>query len=287
MSDSKDSSLSNDEYNSMNESEDDLSVSDNEEEDKGETTSNDINTKEDNSDDDNNNGNKSNDDIENKIDILQKKMKNKGIVYISRVPPGMKSSQLKSILSNFCTVERIWCTGNDIKKSKKQRRGPSEAWVEISSEKKAKKIAKLLNRTPIGVGRYKEDLWTIKFLPGVKWHHLTIQHLHKQKMREQRLKKNIADAKKKTNFFLQQREKQFHEERVKERKRKRGDVPETDDDKLDEKKIKRTYQQKQVIVKNDEYDDDLLMKVCNIFLKLCLYLSNNVLLDCGKKVILI
>lgn len=191
--------------------------------------------------------------IENK-----KKVKKKGIVYISRVPPGMKPFHLKKVLSDYCEVERVWCTATDNDK-KKSRKAPSEAWVEISSAKKAKRLANLLHMNPMGYGRYKEDLWNMKYLKDVEWHHLSTQFMHKKKMREKRLQQHIADAKKNANFFLQQIEKQRHEDTVNERKRKRGENEE--EPKEETKSIKRTYKQKESVDKGDNLDDDLLKKL--------------------------
>lgn len=187
----------------------------------------------------------------------KKKVKKKGILYIARVPPGMKPSHLKRVLSDFCDVERVWCTSTD-KENKKSRRAPSEAWVEVSSSKKAKKVARLLHMRPMGFGRFKEDLWNMKYLKGVEWHHLSTQHLHKKKMREKRLQQHIADAKKTANFYLQQIEKQRHDEEVKDRKRKRGEETVEEETSKD---VKRTYQQKKSVEKGDTLDDGLLMKL--------------------------
>ena len=49
--------------------------------------------------------------------------------------------------------------------------------MEYDSKKVARQVALSLNNTPMGAGKrksahFKEDLWTLKYLPGFKWFHL-------------------------------------------------------------------------------------------------------------------
>ena len=51
-----------------------------------------------------------------------------------------------------------------------------DGWVEFESKKVARWIAEAYNAKPMGGpkrNRYAEDLWTLKYLKGFKWSHLT------------------------------------------------------------------------------------------------------------------
>lgn len=50
-----------------------------------------------------------------------------------------------------------------------------EAWVEFRDKVDAKRVASVLNNSPIGGkkrDRYHDDLWNVKYLSKFKWHHL-------------------------------------------------------------------------------------------------------------------
>lgn len=53
-----------------------------------------------------------------------------------------------------------------------------EGWVEFKDKKIARAVAELLNAQPIGGkkgNRWRDDVWTMKYLPKFKWHMLTDQ----------------------------------------------------------------------------------------------------------------
>jgi len=73
-----------------------------------------------------------------------KKVKKRGVVFISRLPPGMKPQVLKQIINQYTEVMRLWCNHIDNESKKKQRKSGGalpEAWIEVSSRKKAKVCA--------------------------------------------------------------------------------------------------------------------------------------------------
>ncbi len=54
----------------------------------------------------------------------------------------------------------------------------TEGWVEFKDKKIARSIADMLNAQPIGGKkgtRWRDDIWTMKYLPKFKWHMLTEQ----------------------------------------------------------------------------------------------------------------
>ena len=54
----------------------------------------------------------------------------------------------------------------------------TEGWVEFKDKKVARSVAAMLNATPIGGKkgtRFRDDVWTMKYLPKFKWDMLTEQ----------------------------------------------------------------------------------------------------------------
>jgi len=53
-----------------------------------------------------------------------------------------------------------------------------EGWVEFKDKKVARNVAEMLNAQPIGGKkgtRWRDDVWTMKYLPRFKWNMLTEQ----------------------------------------------------------------------------------------------------------------
>ncbi len=51
-----------------------------------------------------------------------------------------------------------------------------EGWVEFADKRDAKMVAERVNGTLVGGKKrsfYHDDMWTIKYLKGFKWRHLT------------------------------------------------------------------------------------------------------------------
>jgi hypothetical protein len=54
----------------------------------------------------------------------------------------------------------------------------TEGWVEFKDKKVARTVAEMLNAQPIGGkkgSRWRDDIWTMKYLPKFKWYMLTEQ----------------------------------------------------------------------------------------------------------------
>jgi ESF2/ABP1 family protein len=162
------------------------------------------------------------------------KNRGKGVVYISRIPPGMTHHQLRTLLSPYGEIGRIWVetpeaiaqdkTISKGKASKMARKMSKEGWVEFERAKKAYKTAKLLHCQPMGSGRFKHDLWSLKYLKDFSWNDLVNQHLHRKKMRDERLRQSLSRAKREATKFMENRNRQ--ESIDNKKKRRREDVQE-------------------------------------------------------------
>lgn len=112
-------------------------------------------------------------------------IKKSGVIYISRIPPFMKPHKLRSLLSNYGTINRIFLAPEDpmahqrrVRNGGNKKKMYTEGWVEFVNKKDAKDVCAMLNAQTIGGKKgsyYRDDIWTLKYLNGFKWHHLTEQ----------------------------------------------------------------------------------------------------------------
>jgi ESF2/ABP1 family protein len=119
-----------------------------------------------------------------------------GIIYISRIPPGMGPSKVKHILANYGEIGRIYLVAADSSSSSSKRDSGKkhkphrfvEGWVEFLDKKIARSTAEALNAQTIGdmaiskgskknggSKKWKDDVWTMKYLPRFKWNMLSEQ----------------------------------------------------------------------------------------------------------------
>eukprot|EP00981_Chlorochromonas_danica_P010793 scaffold3412_cov171-Ochromonas_danica.AAC.11 len=74
-----------------------------------------------------------------------------------------------------------------------------EGWVEFADKKVARAVADSLNNTAIG-GRkgdfYHDDIWNLKYLKKFKWEYLTEKLAYERRVRENRLRTAMMQAKK-------------------------------------------------------------------------------------------
>jgi ESF2/ABP1 family protein len=88
---------------------------------------------------------------------FNEKLRRRGVIYIARIPPRMTPTKIKSLLSDFGEVTRVYLVEEDatVRKRRKKEYGSSggkryiEGWVEFASKRKAKHVARSLNNTPI------------------------------------------------------------------------------------------------------------------------------------------
>lgn len=92
-----------------------------------------------------------------KTEDFNEKLRKRGVLYIARIPPRMTPTKVKSLLSEFGEVTRVYLVEEDptVRKRRKKVNGGSggkryiEGWVEFASKKIAKHVAASLNTTAI------------------------------------------------------------------------------------------------------------------------------------------
>uniref|UniRef100_A0A0K8R818 Activator of basal transcription 1 n=1 Tax=Ixodes ricinus TaxID=34613 RepID=A0A0K8R818_IXORI len=131
------------------------------------------------------------------------KKKIPGVVYLSYIPPKMNVKTVRSMLSKFGELGRIFLQPE--KPNAKKARSFTEGWVEFADKKDAKCVANALNGTQVGGKRradYYYSLWSIKYLHRFRWTHLNERLAYEKAVREQRLRTEIAQAKRESNFYI-------------------------------------------------------------------------------------
>ncbi|KAI1502377.1 Pre-rRNA-processing protein ESF2 [Biscogniauxia marginata] len=140
-----------------------------------------------------------------------------GVIYLSRIPPFMKPTKLRSLLEPYGKINRIFCSPEDPQaRSRRIRQGGNkkqsyvEGWVEFCSKKDAKAAVELLNGHTIGGKKssyYRDDIWALKYLKGFKWNNLTEQIASEAAERASRMRAEISKSTREAKDFVQNIEK--------------------------------------------------------------------------------
>ncbi|KAK7556923.1 hypothetical protein IWX49DRAFT_17125 [Phyllosticta citricarpa] len=193
-----------------------------------------------------------------------KATKKSGVIYLSRVPPFMKPMTVKSLLSQYGTIGRVFLTPEDpaIYKRRKASGGNKkksfvDGWVEFKNKKDAKAVVNLLNAKIIGGkkgGYYYDDVWNIKYLKGFKWNNLTEQIANENAERASKMRAEIAKTTRENKEFVQNVERakmlQGMEEKKRKKEQKGGAPGMARESQSNDREVKRHFKQNEVRSKN-------------------------------------
>lgn len=210
----------------------------------------------------------------------QKKIKKTGVCYLSSIPPYMKPVKLRSVLSRFGKLDRIFLKPEDdatykkrVKYGGNKKRKYTEGWVEFVNKREAKLCAETMNGNILGGKKssyYHDDIINIKYLSGFKWLDLTQQIARENEIRQAKLSMEISQQQKLNKTFVN------NVERFKLHERKEKQKAETENSKKDiepKKQFKRTFDQRDIAstrhdakpqfkkAKNNDKLDSVLSKV--------------------------
>jgi len=156
-----------------------------------------------------------------------------GVIYLSRVPPFMKPAVMRSLLTPYGAVGRIFLTPEDsTSRTQRLRNGGTrrklflDGWVEFLHKRDAKFVAENLNAQTMGGkkrGRWHDEVWNIRYLSGVKWHNLVEQIQNENAERAARLRFEISQGKKENKAFLENVERGKMASGIEATRRKRGE----------------------------------------------------------------
>lgn len=203
----------------------------------------------------------------------QKRIKRTGVCYISRIPPYMKPAKLRSILSRFGEIDRLFLKPEDTKIYQKRvkyggnkKKNFTEGWVEFVSKKDAKLCEASMNGQIIGgkkTSYYYDDVMNIKYLSGFKWMDLTQQIAKENEMRQSKLSMELSQQQKLNKNFIANVEKSKMIQNIqKKRKAKEEKDGSKSDTKTEEKpiEIRRNFKQRKLTSTRADADDNLKEK---------------------------
>ncbi|XP_059087237.1 activator of basal transcription 1-like [Tigriopus californicus] len=133
--------------------------------------------------------------------------KKPGIIYLSSIPPGFNVTRTTEFFSAMGKIGRVF-----LQPDKNERHHAkdhvalrfTEGWIEFMSKRVAKDVAENVNCTPVGGKKRSQShevLWNIKYLPRFKWSHLTERLNYEKATHHQKMRTEIARAKKESDFF--------------------------------------------------------------------------------------
>lgn len=184
------------------------------------------------------------------VAAAQKAARRSGVVYISRVPPFMKPQTLKHFLAPYASkgLGRIFLTPEDheahtrrVKSGGNKKKTYTDGWVEFTSKREAKTAVQILNGNIIGGKKgnfYHDDLWSMKYLKGFKWSHLTEQIANENAERAARMREEVRKTRQENKAFVENVERGKMLENMEAKRQTRGDVSATAPLRLDGRSTK-------------------------------------------------
>jgi ESF2/ABP1 family protein len=147
------------------------------------------------------------------IPLSKPKKDKSGVIYLSRVPPFMKPTVLRSLLTPYGAIGKIFLTPEPAASRTQRLRGGGtrrklflDGWVEFLHKRDAKFVADNLNAQTMGGkkrGRWHDEVWNIKYLSGIKWNHLVETIQNENAERAARLRVEISRGKAENKAFLE------------------------------------------------------------------------------------
>ena len=119
--------------------------------------------------------NETNDELT--VEELREKIRRSGVLYMSRVPIGMRIIDIRKLLDDY-GIQRCYFVPYKKKLQNvdgKRVQAYKEGWIEFEDKIYAKLAEYQLNGKPIGGNKkciYRDELWNLKYLHKFKWNDL-------------------------------------------------------------------------------------------------------------------
>ncbi|KAL8796169.1 MAG: hypothetical protein Q9195_001502 [Heterodermia aff. obscurata] len=137
---------------------------------------------------------------------------NRGVVYLSRIPPFMRPSTVRHLLSPHGTITRLFLTPEPHtsytsrkKSGGNKKRSFIDGWLEFSRKKDAKICVEAINGQIVGGkkgGWYRDDVWNAKYLRGFGWEDLMESVRREEREREEKIRVGVRREGKERREFL-------------------------------------------------------------------------------------
>lgn len=102
-----------------------------------------------------------------------RKKKRRGVVYLSRVPPGLDITALRSLLACISMPTNIWLRPHEGRKARSHAAKFRDGWIEFGTRRDARRVVSMLNGSAMRgkkrSGRWGNDTWCMKYLEGFEW----------------------------------------------------------------------------------------------------------------------
>ncbi|XP_065715648.2 activator of basal transcription 1 [Patagioenas fasciata] len=135
-----------------------------------------------------------------------------GVLYLPCPPIGFGPRQVRAMLRPYGEIGRVFFQPRDGRVRRRRRRphpqinGAApyiEGWVEFRDKRAAKRAAKMLNGAPMSPrphSPFRHHRWSLKYLPGFRWPHLSERLSYERQVQVQRLRAEVAQAKREGAF---------------------------------------------------------------------------------------
>ena len=179
-----------------------------------------------------------------KVEDFNAKLRRRGVIYISHIPPQMGPNKVKTLLSSFGNITRVYLVPEDpsVRKRRQQQTGKKggskryvEGWVEFEDRKIAKRVGMCLNNTPISNFKrsvHYGQMWNVKFLRKFQWSHLTEKVAYERRVKEHKLKIEMMQVKKENASYKQLVERGQTMDKIEARKKRKNSSAEGFDQKF-------------------------------------------------------
>ncbi|KAF6229281.1 hypothetical protein HO133_007397 [Letharia lupina] len=125
-----------------------------------------------------------------------------GVIYLSRIPPFMRPSTVRTLLSAHGTITRLFLTPEAPSSYLSRRKAGGnkkhsyvDGWVEFSRKRDAKVCVEAINGRIVGGkkgGWYRDDVWNAKYLKGFGWGDLMAGVRGEEREREERVRVGVG-----------------------------------------------------------------------------------------------
>ena len=136
----------------------------------------------------------------------------RGVIYLSRIPPFMRPSTVRHLLSAYGTITQLFLTPEPPasytsrkKSGGNKKRSFIDGWIEFSRRRDAKICVEAINGQIVGGkkgGWYRDDVWNAKYLKGFGWEDLMESVRREEREREEKIRVGVRREGKDRREFL-------------------------------------------------------------------------------------